>query len=145
MMWESYVCEMVVHNASYIHIYVSFHSFGLSYTCQVSFTNQWPYSGAVWEKRIGQIIFQKPHRQSVLKLSLGYRSSYLSQTVLPINELLLSFYTTEIIWKLKCRILCRSDSFDWAYATLWTTNSRQRNELCFLSGNQVSDFWKVNK
>jgi len=49
------------------------------------------------------MVFQKPCSQSVLKLSLGYRSSYLSQTVLPINELLLSFYTIEIILKLSIK------------------------------------------
>lgn len=53
----------------------------------------------------------KPHSQSVLKLSLGYRSSYIAQSVLPVNEMSLSFYT-EIILKLRCKILCKNDVFE---------------------------------
>lgn len=128
-MWDNYVCKMVTHNAIYIYHFTALdchtHAKSLS-------QNQWPYSGAVWEKRIGQMVFQKPCSHSVLKLSLRYQGSYLSQTVLPINELLLSFYITEIILKLKCKNLYKSDIFDWTYAMFWTANStREKRENNF--------------
>lgn len=132
------LCMCPLHTHHYLCI--SFHSCALSHTDQVSFPKPpqttGDFSVLLWEAFFNgkreqaffiYFIFFTPklHSQSVLKLSLGYRSSYITQTVLPVNEMSLSFYT-EIILKLRCKILHKNDVFESAH-----TFKRERWESHF--------------